>query len=139
LTAGNSARQGKASWGAGVILETGWCDQNVGNAKCHGAEHRGTIQCIACDGTFLTAKHLMPKMLDSCPTKTICTFFHKAWWYMDAYHQFVSCQWYDLNTDVWFSKGLNEKQAKFSVKKYHSHHRCGPSIMMSLGLLDNPL
>jgi len=44
-----------------------------------------------------------------------------------------------LNTDFWFSKGLNAKQAEFAVKKYRSHHQCGPSIMMSLGVLDNPL
>ena len=44
-----------------------------------------------------------------------------------------------LTTDFSFSKGLNAKQAEFAVKKYRSHRRCGPSVMMSLGLFDNPL
>ncbi|KIJ43225.1 hypothetical protein M422DRAFT_253429 [Sphaerobolus stellatus SS14] len=77
---------------------------------------------VAADGAFPKAKVLVPEILDSCPTKTIRAFFRKAWRYMDAYHR----------------KGLNAKQAEFAVKKYKSHRRCGPAVMMSLGILDNP-
>ncbi|KAF8576561.1 hypothetical protein K439DRAFT_1538890 [Ramaria rubella] len=37
-----------------------------------------------------------------------------------------------------FRKGLNAKQAEYAVKKYRSHCSVGPSIMMSLGIMDNP-
>ena len=33
--------------------------------------------------------------------------------------------------------GLNAKQAEFAVKKYRSHRRCGPSVMMSVDILLN--
>ncbi|KZT19890.1 hypothetical protein NEOLEDRAFT_1158895 [Neolentinus lepideus HHB14362 ss-1] len=39
----------------------------------------------AVDGTFLTAKQLVPEILNSCPMKTIRAFFHKTWHYMDTY------------------------------------------------------
>jgi len=34
-------------------------------------------------------------------------------------------------------KGLNARQAEFAVKKYKSHRRCGPTLMMSVGVLLN--
>ncbi|KAF8587728.1 hypothetical protein K439DRAFT_1652205 [Ramaria rubella] len=76
---------------------------------------------VASDGTFPTEKRLVPEILDSCPVKTIQAFFRKTWRYTDAYR-----------------KGLNAKQAEYAVKKYRSHHSMGPSIMMSLGIMDNP-
>ncbi|KIJ53224.1 hypothetical protein M422DRAFT_242351 [Sphaerobolus stellatus SS14] len=76
---------------------------------------------VASDGTFSKAKELVPEILDSCEVKTIRAFFRKAWRYMDAYR-----------------RGLNAKQAEFAVKKYRSHRRCGPTVMMSIGILDNP-
>ncbi|KZT23214.1 hypothetical protein NEOLEDRAFT_1069814, partial [Neolentinus lepideus HHB14362 ss-1] len=75
---------------------------------------------VAADGTFPTAKRLVPEILDSCPTNTIRAFFRKAWRYMDAYR-----------------RGLNAKQAEFAVKKYHSHRRIGVNIMMSTDILLN--
>ncbi|KIJ44936.1 hypothetical protein M422DRAFT_167666, partial [Sphaerobolus stellatus SS14] len=70
-----------------------------------------TKTCIAAaDGTFPTAKRLIPEILDSCPLKTICAFFRKTWRYMDAYR-----------------KGLNAKQAEFGVKKFRSHRAVGRS------------
>ncbi|KAF8589349.1 hypothetical protein K439DRAFT_401627 [Ramaria rubella] len=45
----------------------------------------------------------------------------KTWRYTDAYR-----------------KGLNAKQAEYAVKKYRSHRSVGPSIIMSLGIMDNP-
>ncbi|KAG1843738.1 hypothetical protein C8R48DRAFT_780576 [Suillus tomentosus] len=72
----------------------------------------------AADGTFLTAKRIVPELLDACPIKTICAFYRKSWRYMDAYR-----------------KGLNARQAEFAVKKYKSHRRCGPTLMMNLGVL----
>jgi hypothetical protein len=94
---------------------------------------------VACDSTFATAKSLVPEMLNLCPTKRIRAFFCKAWQYMDAYHQLVFRQCKVLNTNIWSSKGLNAKQAEFAVKKCHSHCQCGPSVMMSLGIFNNPL
>ena len=41
--------------------------------------------CVSVDGTFCTACHLVPELLDDCPVKTVCGFFHKCWRYMDAY------------------------------------------------------
>ncbi|KAF8578546.1 hypothetical protein K439DRAFT_1648756 [Ramaria rubella] len=76
---------------------------------------------VASDSTFPTAKRLVPEILDSCPVKTIRAFFRKTWRYTDAYR-----------------KGLNAKQAEYAVKKYCSHCSVGPSIMMSLGIMDNP-
>ncbi|KIJ35649.1 hypothetical protein M422DRAFT_262048 [Sphaerobolus stellatus SS14] len=76
---------------------------------------------VASDGTFSKAKELVPEVLDSCPVKTIRAFYRKVWCYMNAYR-----------------KGLNTKQAEFAVKKYRSHRRCGPTVMMSLGIFDNP-
>jgi hypothetical protein len=42
------------------------------------------FRCLA-DGTFQTAKVLLPEILDSCPVKTIRAFFCKTWRYMDGY------------------------------------------------------
>ena len=36
-----------------------------------------------------------------------------------------------------FRKGLNAKQAEFAMKKYRSHRRCGPAVMMSVEVLLN--
>ncbi|KIJ30893.1 hypothetical protein M422DRAFT_267500 [Sphaerobolus stellatus SS14] len=75
----------------------------------------------AADGTFPTAKRLVPEILDSCPTRTIRAFFRKTWRYMDAYQ-----------------KGLNAKQAEYAVKKYRSHRAIGRNIMMTLEIMNNP-
>ena len=40
---------------------------------------------IAADGSFPTAKRLVPEILDNCPAKMIRAFFRKSWRYMDAY------------------------------------------------------
>ncbi|KAI0092204.1 hypothetical protein BDY19DRAFT_928836 [Irpex rosettiformis] len=78
------------------------------------------FRCLA-DGTFKTGKELLPTLLDSCETRIIRAFFRKSWRYMDAY-----------------SKGLNVKQVEFAVKKYTSHRRIPRSIMMNVGILENP-
>ncbi|KIK94348.1 hypothetical protein PAXRUDRAFT_143045 [Paxillus rubicundulus Ve08.2h10] len=75
---------------------------------------------INSDSTFPIAKCLVPEILDACPVNMICAFFRKSWRYMDAYR-----------------KGLNARQAEFAVKKYRSHRRCGPAMMMDLGVLVN--
>ncbi|KIJ46611.1 hypothetical protein M422DRAFT_164849 [Sphaerobolus stellatus SS14] len=76
---------------------------------------------VAADGTFPTAKRLVPDILDSCPTKTIRAFFRKTWRYMDAYR-----------------KGLNAKEAEYAIKKYRSHRAIGRNVMMSLEIMHNP-
>jgi len=93
---------------------------------------------IVADGTFPTAKRLVLEILDDCPVKTICAFFHKSWRYMDAYgryrtslidhHSFAS----HVNRN-----GLNTRQAEFAVKKYKSNRRCGPMVMMNVDVLLN--
>jgi len=40
---------------------------------------------MVADGTFQTAKRLVPEILNDCPVKTIRAFFRKTWRYMDAY------------------------------------------------------
>lgn len=45
---------------------------------------------IAADGSFPTAKRLVPEILDDCPVKTIRAFFRKSWRYMDAYRYIPS-------------------------------------------------
>ena len=40
---------------------------------------------VLADGTFPTAKRLVPELLDSCPTNVIRAFYRKTWHYMDAY------------------------------------------------------
>ena len=54
---------------------------------------------VSVDGTFLTAHHLVPEILDNCPIKTICVFFCKCWGYMDAYRcDYISfIHTFDLN------------------------------------------
>lgn len=37
------------------------------------------------DGTFPTARRLVPELLNACPTKVIRAFYRKTWRYMDAY------------------------------------------------------
>jgi len=39
----------------------------------------------AADGTFPTAKQLVPEILDNCEVKMIRSFFRRTWRYMDAY------------------------------------------------------
>ncbi|KAI0250190.1 hypothetical protein BJV78DRAFT_1155347 [Lactifluus subvellereus] len=73
------------------------------------------------DGTFPTAKRLVPELLDACPTKVIRAFYHKMWRYMDAYR-----------------RGLNARQAEYAVKKYRSHRRVGAGIMADIAILNNP-
>ncbi|KAF8546588.1 hypothetical protein OG21DRAFT_1479657 [Imleria badia] len=80
----------------------------------------GWVSRLVADGTFPTVKCLIPKILNDCPVKTIWAFFRKSWWYMDAYR-----------------KGLNAKQAEFATKKYRSHRRGGPAVMMSVKVLLN--
>lgn len=41
-------------------------------------------RCLG-DGTFKTAKTLVPELLDACLTRTIRAFFRKSWQYQDAY------------------------------------------------------
>jgi hypothetical protein len=93
------------------------------------------------DGTFPTGKRLVPELLDACPVNTIRAFFRKSWRYMDAY-RFVFTHYSRSNFMVSLnsvhSKGLDAKQAEFAVKKYRSHRRVGPAVMMSLGIIDNP-
>ena len=92
----------------------------------------------ATDGTFPTAKRLVPEILDSCSVKTIRAFFRKSWRYMDAY-QWVRC-YLGLSSSLIYllRKGLNAKQAEYDVKKYRSHRKIGAMVMMSLGIMDNP-
>ena len=54
---------------------------------------------VSADGTFLTAHHLVPEILNNCPIKIICGFFHKCWRYMDAYRcDYISfINTFDLN------------------------------------------
>ncbi|KAG1824000.1 hypothetical protein EV424DRAFT_1346241 [Suillus variegatus] len=73
------------------------------------------------DGTFPTARRLVPELLNACPTKVIRAFYRKTWRYMDAYR-----------------KGLNAKQAEYAVKKYRSHRKVGAGIMMDMAILNNP-
>ncbi|KAF9465761.1 hypothetical protein BDZ94DRAFT_1253093 [Collybia nuda] len=79
--------------------------------------------CYCClgDSTFKTARQLVPELLDACEVKTIRAFYRKAWCYTDAY-----------------DRGLNARQAEFSVRKYRSHQRIGASVMMSVDILNNP-
>jgi len=44
-----------------------------------------TIHHAAFDCKFATAKWLIPKILDSVEVNLLWKFFHKTWWYMDAY------------------------------------------------------
>jgi hypothetical protein len=97
---------------------------------------------VLADGTFPTGKRLVPELLDACPVNTIQAFFRKSWRYMDAY-RFVFTHYFYSNLSclasiLFASKGLDAKQAEFAVKKYRSHRRVGPAVMMSLGIMDNP-
>lgn len=40
---------------------------------------------VLADGTFPTARRLVPEILGACPTKVIRAFYRKTWRYMDAY------------------------------------------------------
>ena len=40
---------------------------------------------VVADGRILTARRLVPEILDDCPIKTMRAFFRKSWRYMDAY------------------------------------------------------
>lgn len=89
------------------------------------------------NGSFPTAKRLVPEILDSCQVQTIRAFFQKSWRYMDAY-------WYiyfvliDPHLQACHRKGLNARQAEYAVKKYRSHRKVGAAIMMNLDILNNP-
>src|SRR6267154_6459138 len=59
------------------------------------------------DGTFPTAKRLVPELLDSCPTNVIRAFYRKAWHYMDAYrYTLVLFYIYLTHCIVFVRKGL---------------------------------
>ena len=46
------------------------------------------------DGTFMTAKWLIPECLNMCDTLTIRRFFRKSWQYMDSYRWAFPCTLY---------------------------------------------
>lgn len=73
-----------------------------------------------CNGTFPTAKILVPECLDACSVLTIRHFFRKSWRYCDAYR-----------------KGLTGKLAEHAIKKFASHRKIGPQIMMAVDMLLN--
>ncbi|KAF4621818.1 hypothetical protein D9613_012166 [Agrocybe pediades] len=78
-------------------------------------------RCLA-DGTWKTAKELLPELLDACPVKTIRAFYRKTWRYMDAYE-----------------KGLSARQAEYAVKKYRQHRKVGARIMMDAERVENAI
>lgn len=41
--------------------------------------------CAVADGRFPTARLLVQQSLDMCEPITVCCFFRKMWWYLDAY------------------------------------------------------
>ena len=51
------------------------------------------------DGTFGTAKRLVPELLDACPTKVIRAFYRKTWKYMDAYRYVLLHLWKNVLSD----------------------------------------
>jgi hypothetical protein len=88
---------------------------------------------------FLTAKRLVPKLLNSCPMNVIRAFYWKTWRYMDTYRYILTLFYTSLTYHVVFiRKGLDAKQAEYAVKKYRSHHKIGAGIMMTLNIMDNP-
>ncbi|KZP09639.1 hypothetical protein FIBSPDRAFT_900319 [Athelia psychrophila] len=64
--------------------------------------------CAVADGRFPTARLLVQQSLDMCEPITVCCFFRKMWWYLDAYR-----------------KGLNPQQTAFAVKLFKSHRHVG--------------
>ena len=58
--------------------------------------------CALNDGTFLTAKRLFPKFLDSCPKNVIQTFYQKLWHYMDAYRYILILFYFYLTYCIMF-------------------------------------
>ncbi|KAF8599613.1 hypothetical protein BDV93DRAFT_449148 [Ceratobasidium sp. AG-I] len=66
-----------------------------------------------CNGSFLTAKQLVPKCLDACSIITIRRFFHKSWRYMESYRN-----------------GLTGVLAEQAEKKYTSHRKVSKRAMM---------
>ena len=76
----NVLGMGKSAW----VLNSGnapWtCDITDGRCIAPITGFR-----LAADGTFPTARRLVPQILDDCPIKTIRGFFRKTWRYMDAY------------------------------------------------------
>jgi len=92
-------------------------------------------------------------------------FPHCLWWYLS--HRKVSCprnSWWlphennlcflsqklalhgclqvcnisFIGLNLTFNRwGLNARQAEYAVKKYKSHHRCGPALMMSIDIMLN--
>ena len=58
---------------------------------------------------------------------------------MDAYRSVVHpSEYLPIQLMASNSKGLTAKQVEYAVTKYRSHRRIGPTVMMSLGMLDNP-
>jgi hypothetical protein len=67
---------------------------------------------IMSDGKFAMAKRLMPQCLAMCDTPTICWFFRKSWWYMDAY----------LHCAFWFQMTLDTDMLMHRHTERHSTH-----------------
>ncbi|KAF7332403.1 DDE family endonuclease [Mycena kentingensis (nom. inval.)] len=70
------------------------------------------------DGTFPTAKKLVPECLDAVSLDTIRRFFRHCNRYRDAYRY-----------------GLNPRQAAYAVKKYSSHRRVPRAILGDINIL----
>ncbi|KAF9494269.1 hypothetical protein BDN71DRAFT_1393551 [Pleurotus eryngii] len=75
--------------------------------------------CKRADGTFPTAKKLVPECLDAVTTINICHYFQHCLRYMNAYR-----------------KGPNVKQAAYAVKKYTSHQCLGQNVMMDVNVIN---
>ena len=97
----------------------------------------GTGYRYLADGSFKTAKTLIPELYDACETKTIRAFYQKTWRYMDAYSYVVLC-FYIYLSPIQCRRGLNAHQAEYAVKKYRSHRRIGVRIMMDMEIMNNP-
>jgi hypothetical protein len=87
------------------------------------------------DGTFSTAKALVPKCLDAVSTNTIRRYFNLTWRYLDAYRYVL-----DFSSEVALLTanryGLSIKQADFAVKKYKSHRRIPARVLMDLEIMN---
>lgn len=88
------------------------------------------------DGTFQTAKKLVPKYLDEVSTDTISRYFNLTWRYLDAYRYLCFLLIHSVAFLTQRSQGLSIKQAEFAVKKYKSHRRIPASVMMDLGIMN---
>lgn len=72
------------------------------------------------DGTFPTAKKLVPELLDSCPTRTIRAFFRKSWRYMDAYRSVTAA--FSLCSLIILFAGKALMQDKLSLQSRNTDH-----------------